>query len=156
MEVHASAGDNFLGGEDFLHALRDACLDALRIDAQTLPPHETAQLLRRLEELKRKLSGPGEHAATFQLLGQTHSWALDEARFAQICDPLVQRLRAPLERAMRDAQLAPDKLDDIVLVGGASRMPLAARLISRMFGRLLCGTSIPTKPSRSAPLSPPA
>ncbi|MDF3822791.1 molecular chaperone HscC [Leptospira sp. 96542] len=136
MEVHASAGDNFLGGEDFLHALRDACLDALSIDPKALPPHEMAQLLRRLDELKRNLSGPGEHAVSLSLLGQTHTWTLDETRFAQICDPLVQRLRAPLERAMRDAQLTPEKLDDIVLVGGASRMPLAARLISRMFGRL--------------------
>jgi molecular chaperone HscC len=45
-------------------------------------------------------------------------------------------MRQPLERAMRDAKLQPAQLDEIVLVGGASRMPLVARLISRMFGRL--------------------
>ena len=138
MEVHASAGDNFLGGEDFLHALRDACLHDLGIAAGTLQPAESAQLLRRLETLKRDLSHASatEHGIELTLAGQTRDWRLDEARFARICEPLVQRLRAPLERAMRDARLTPAQLDDIVLVGGASRMPLTARLVSRMFGRL--------------------
>ncbi len=137
MEVHASAGDNFLGGEDFLHALRDACLQDLGIAANTLQPAESAQLLRRLETLKRELSqASAEHGIEVTLAGQARTWQLDESRFARICEPLVQRLRAPLERAMRDARLAPAQLDDIVLVGGASRMPLTARLVSRMFGRL--------------------
>ncbi|MGN6225163.1 Hsp70 family protein [Pseudoxanthomonas sp.] len=138
MEVHASAGDNFLGGEDFLHALRDACLQDLGIAAGTLQPAESAQLLRRLETLKRELSHASttEHGIELTLAGQPRRWQLDETRFARICEPLVQRLRAPLERAMRDARLTPAQLDDIVLVGGASRMPLTARLVSRMFGRL--------------------
>lgn len=137
MEVHASAGDNFLGGEDFLHALRDACLQDLGIAANTLQPAESAQLLRRLETLKRELSqASAEHGIEVTLAGQARTWQLDESRFARICEPLVQRLRAPLERAMRDARLTPAQLDDIVLVGGASRMPLTARLVSRMFGRL--------------------
>lgn len=138
MEVHASAGDNFLGGDDFLHAARDACLRDLGIDAKQLSSSESAQLLRRLEELKRLVSmQPGEaHPLELNLCGNTETWKLDEVRFADICEPLVQRLRAPLERAMRDARLTPDKLDEIILVGGASRMPLTARLVSRMFGRL--------------------
>jgi molecular chaperone HscC len=49
---------------------------------------------------------------------------------------LLQRMRAPLERALRDARLRPDQLNEIVLVGGASRMPLVSRLATRMFGRL--------------------
>src|SRR5690606_23681613 len=98
---------------------------------------ELAQLDRRLELLKRELSqAGGEARMRLQLGGHEHEWAIDEARFARACEPLVQRLRAPLERAMRDARLMPEQLDEIVLVGGASRMPLAARLVSRMFGRL--------------------
>jgi molecular chaperone HscC len=138
MEVHASAGDNFLGGEDFLHAIASACLQDLGIDPAKLPSSERAQLLRRLEDLKCRVSDrPGEpHRVEFNLLGGARAWSLDEPRLAKLCEPLVQRLRAPLERAMRDAKLTPAQLDEIVLVGGASRMPLAARLVSRMFGRL--------------------
>ncbi len=138
MEVHASAGDNFLGGEDFLLAMRDACLKDSNIDPRKFGPAESAQLLRRLEGLKRELSlaAGEERSIEFNCNGETRLWKTDEARFANICEPLVQRLRAPLERAMRDARLAPEQLDDIVLVGGASRMSLAARLVSRMFGHL--------------------
>ncbi|MEL1264705.1 molecular chaperone HscC [Pseudoxanthomonas putridarboris] len=138
MEVHASAGDNFLGGEDFLSALRDAALRDLKIDPQRLTPAEAAQMRRRLETVKRDLSQAAGQPLEVELVagGTPHAWRVDEARFAQVCEPLVQRLRAPLERAMRDARLSPEQLDDIVLVGGASRMPLTARLVSRMFGRL--------------------
>lgn len=138
MEVHASAGDNFLGGEDFLHTLQDACLRDLKISAKQLSAGELAQLRRRLEAAKRELSQSAGREVTVEIsaLGQEQQWSLDEARFAQLCEPLVQRMRAPLERAMRDARLNPDQLDEIVLVGGASRMPLTSRLVSRMFGRL--------------------
>jgi len=138
MEVHASAGDNFLGGEDFLHTIASACLQDLGLDPDKLPSNERAQVLRRLEELKCRVSDrPSEpHSVELNLLGEARTWSLDEPRMANLCEPLVQRLRAPLERAMRDAKLTPAQLDEIVLVGGASRMPLAARLVSRMFGRL--------------------
>ena len=138
MEVHASAGDNFLGGDDFLTALRDACLRDLKIEPRSLTASEEAHLRRRLELAKRELSTASGVPVDVELSlsGTTHRWQVDETTFARLCEPLIQRLRAPLERAMRDARLAPEQLDDIVLVGGASRMPLAARLVSRMFGRL--------------------
>ena len=138
MEVHASAGDNFLGGEDFLSAMRNACLRDINHASEELTISENAHLMRRLELAKRELSvSPGTmHTVEFTLKGEPRHWQIDEAAFARICEPLVQRLRMPLERAMRDARLTPSQLDDIVLVGGASRMPLSARLVSRMFGRL--------------------
>jgi len=68
--------------------------------------------------------------------GKEAVWDIDEERFGKLAEPLILRMRAPLERAMRDARLQPAQLDEIVLVGGASRMPAIARLVSRMFGRL--------------------
>lgn len=93
-------------------------------------------LERRIEAFKQQLAGSGEAQLELALAGQARAWRLDEDGFARLCEPLVQRLRAPLERAMRDAKLTPSQLDQIVLVGGASRMPLCAKLVSRMFGRL--------------------
>ena len=136
MEVHASAGDNFLGGEDFSQALLDAFLSEHGLAASQLALTELAILERRIEALKHELARGSEVAFELSLAGQPRAWRVDEAAFARICEPLVQRLRAPLERAMRDAKLSPGQLDEIVLVGGASRMPLSARLVSRMFGRL--------------------
>jgi molecular chaperone HscC len=136
VEVHASAGDNFLGGEDFLDLLLNACVSDLKLDPKSLTPGETGQLRRRLEAIKRDLSAASSGKLAVELGGRQLAWEIDEDRFAKLSEPLVQRLRTPLERAMRDARLQPHQLDEIVLVGGASRMPLVARTVSRMFGRL--------------------
>lgn len=136
MEVHASAGDNFLGGEDFSNALLNAFLSHNALSASQLSLGELATLERRIELFKHELARGGEISLELSLAGHGRAWQLDETGFANLCEPLVQRLRAPLERAMRDAKLSPAQLDEIVLVGGASRMPLCARLVSRMFGRL--------------------
>ena len=136
VEVHATAGDNFLGGEDFLDLLVDTCCDDLRIDRKSLQPRELGQLRHRVERIKRELSANARVRAEFSLADKPYSWDIDEERFARVADALLQRMRAPLERAMRDARLTPAQLDEIVLVGGASRMPLVARMVSRMFGRL--------------------
>jgi molecular chaperone HscC len=135
-EVHASAGDNFLGGEDFLELLVDTFCADQSLRAAALAPAELGQLRRRLELLKRDLTGKQEASFEIALGGRDYAWRIDEERFTKLCDPLLQRMRAPIERAMRDAKLQPAQLDEIVLVGGASRMPLISRLVSRMFGRL--------------------
>lgn len=136
IEVHASAGDNFLGGEDFLQVLVDAFHAAHTLDPATLSTAERAQLLRRLEQLKRELSTQAEASLQVAVGGRELSWSLSEARYAQLCEPLLQRMRAPIERAIRDARLKPEALDNIILVGGAVRMPMISRLVTRMFGRL--------------------
>lgn len=136
VEVHASAGDNFLGGEDFLDVLEAAFCAEHQLPIDTLTPQEHGQLRRRLEQAKRELGANASVAVEWRHRERTLHWQIDEERFARLAEPLVHRMRAPLERAMRDARLQPTQLDEIVLVGGASRMPLVARLVSRMFGRL--------------------
>lgn len=135
-EVHASAGDNFLGGEDFLDVLVEAFLQDHALRRQAISAQEYAQLRRRLEALKREVGGTTAASLQIAIGENSYTWSVDEDRFARLCEPLVQRMRAPIERAMRDAKLQPTQLDEIVLVGGASRMPMVARLVSRMFGRL--------------------
>jgi molecular chaperone HscC len=136
VEVHASAGDNFLGGEDFLDVLEAAFCAEQQLAVDELSPQERGQLRRRLELAKRELGAGSEARVEWKRGEQVFDWRIDEERFAKLSEGLVQRMRTPLERAMRDARLQPTQLDEIVLVGGASRMPLVARLVSRMFGRL--------------------
>lgn len=136
MQVHASAGDNHLGGEDFLELMADACCKDLGVNRRGLPPNELAMLLSRLETAKKTLSSAPEAVANLQLGGSAREWRIDEAGFQRLAEPLLQRLRTPIERALRDARLTPSDLSEVVLVGGASRMPVFTRLVSRMLGRL--------------------
>lgn len=136
MEVRASAGDNFLGGEDFVGCVIDRFFEQTGAPAKLKGDMAFMQrLTAQTEAAKRALSE--KPTATIQVFqdDQTYALELDEPTFEQICMPLLQRLRAPVERALRDANLRGTELDKIVLAGGATRMPAVRRLVARMFGR---------------------
>jgi molecular chaperone HscC len=136
MEVRASAGDNFLGGEDFVNSLIETFFERLQLPA-SLRKHEIfmARLRAETEAAKRLLSL--QAAATIEVRhgDADHRLEIDEALLEQTCAPLFKRLRLPVERALRDAGLRSSELDAIVLAGGATRMPLVRRLVTMMFGR---------------------
>lgn len=136
MEVRASAGDNFLGGEDFVNGLIDAFFERLQLSAK-LRQNETfmACLRAETEAAKRLLSLQASATIAVRHDDTEHTLAIDEALLEQTCAPLLKRLRAPVERALRDANLRSSDLDSIVLAGGATRMPLVRRLVTMMFGR---------------------
>jgi molecular chaperone HscC len=136
MQVRSSAGDNQLGGEDFLQVLVDACLRDIKLDKGRLSRIELGHVYARLNELKHRLSGSSEASVELALQGRAQAWRIDEQRFGSLVEPLVQRLRAPIERALRDARLSTQQLQEVVLVGGASRMPVFTHLVARMLGRL--------------------
>lgn len=136
MEVRASAGDNFLGGEDFV-----ACLIDRFFERTTAPSHlrtDVAFMQRLTAQIEAaKLALSERPSSTVEVVhgSDTYTLALDEPTFEQLCAPLLQRLRAPVERALRDANLRGTELDKIVLAGGATRMPMVRRMVARMFGR---------------------
>ncbi|AGX87739.1 Hsp70 family protein [Candidatus Symbiobacter mobilis] len=136
MEVRASTGDNFLGGEDFV----DIILDMVRRQWPNLPYDGSSTLQGRLwreaERVKRVL-GSGEDAE-FALEWETASYrhTIHAAAFEKACEPLLQRIRRPIERALRDAKLDASTIGEVVLAGGATRMPMVRRLVAKMFGRI--------------------
>lgn len=72
----------------------------------------------------------------FPFEGRTIRWPLSRQAFEAAAEPLLARLRGPIERALRDARLRPEALSQVVLVGGATRMPMIRRLVSLLFRRL--------------------
>ncbi len=136
MEVRATAGDNYLGGEDFVDALVDLFFRRLDLDPAL---RSDAAFMQRLcaqaESAKRALGTVP--VATMQVLAGDREHRLDvtETLLEEAARPLLQRLRAPVERALRDANLRSSELDNVVLAGGATRMPLVRRLVTTMFGR---------------------
>ncbi|WP_438301214.1 Hsp70 family protein [Pseudomonas sp. NMS19W] len=135
IEVHASTGDNFLGGEDFTAALLNACLKNWQLTPSMIDAQSMASLGDALEQLKCKL-GEGNQSLSWRHVDKLYEWSLDEAAAVKIWEPLLARLRAPIEQALRDARLKPRDLDSLVLVGGATRMPAVQQLVATLFGRL--------------------
>ncbi|MGH9388311.1 MAG: molecular chaperone HscC [Vicinamibacteria bacterium] len=135
MEVHASAGDNFLGGEDFVTVLEERFSRHVGIDPDDLSPIDRSRLRRALEETKLRLSAADTATVQVRLEALDCEWTVSRAEFESAAEPLVERMRAPIERALRDARLKVADLDAVVLVGGATRMPLVRALAARLFGR---------------------
>ncbi|MEE1886920.1 molecular chaperone HscC [Pseudomonas carassii] len=135
IEVHASTGDNYLGGEDFTDALLQACLRDWNLKAEELAPQALASLHDAIEQLKRE-AGEGSRTLQWSAGGQPREWVLDELKLQAIWAPLLTRIRTPIEQALRDARLSPRELDSLVLVGGATRMPQVQQLVAKLFGRL--------------------
>jgi molecular chaperone HscC len=140
MEVRATAGDNFLGGEDFVEIMIERFIERAGKPAGLTSKHQSPRLYQQLrdqaERAKRKLTQ--EESATMQLQhnGSELSWTISAEEFASLSKPLLQRLRTPVERALRDARIRSQELDAVVVAGGATRMPLVRSLVARMFGRL--------------------
>lgn len=136
MEVRASAGDNFLGGEDFVACVVERFFEHNKLSTSYKNDAGFMQRLHAQVELaKRALSDTASTTIRIRDNDAEYAMELDEAAFEKICAPLLSRLRDPVDRALRDAQLPSSELDNIVLAGGASRMPMVRRLVARMFGR---------------------
>ena len=139
MEVRASAGDNFLGGEDFVSLIYDNFLEksglSSALKGKALEARQVQRLRDEAERAKRLLSLQNSAKLQINYEGQEFSWEIDEESLTALAEPLLQRLRSPVERALRDATIRASELNSVVLAGGATRMPIVRKLVSRMFGR---------------------
>ena len=141
MEVRASGGDNFLGGEDFVASLVDLFFASLKLSLRYRKEAAFMQRLGAQMELAKRALSEAPRALVRVADGKSEfALELDQAMLEQACAPLLARLRAPVERALRDAGMSSEELDNIVLAGGATRMPVVRRMVEGMFGRApACG-----------------
>ncbi|NBC36625.1 Hsp70 family protein [Novosphingobium sp. FSY-8] len=138
VEVRASAGDNRLGGDDFNAALVGLVMGDLDPDGvlNGLDAERRRILLTRAAQRARHVLSTADTAQfAVTIDGQTLSTPVTEAAFETACEDLLRRLRDPVVRSLRDCCVDAADLSDIVLVGGATRMPVVRRAITRMFGR---------------------
>ncbi|MFI5268310.1 MAG: Hsp70 family protein, partial [Chloroflexota bacterium] len=132
MEVHASAGDNYLGGEDFVDVLGELWLQRAKLKKTDLSPEALSLLRAQCERAKRQLSVRDSAELKLILKGEECSAAVERAEFEKASQALLARLGGPCERALRDAKLTVRDIDEVVLVGGATRMPMISRLVTQM------------------------
>lgn len=138
VEVRASAGDNRLGGDDFDQAmirLAEPMLGAPEA-LDGLPADRRAALLAlAAEKTRRELSSAAEAEFGVTVGDDRFTANVTAEAFETASAALVKRLRDPVIRALRDSQIDAKSLSDIVLVGGATRMPVVRKALTRMFGR---------------------
>lgn len=143
MEVHATAGDTFLGGEDFTDAIVKTCLQDNDLQIDDLDNKARFALRRLAEQCKLELSEKQTSGIVFHRYELDIDWKISRDKFEYITSGLVQRMRMPIERAVRDSKLNPKDLDGVILVGGATRMPMLRTMMGKMFGKFPYSTINP-------------
>jgi molecular chaperone HscC len=134
VEVRASCGDVRLGGDDFSSAIVQWMLKQ-HPELKDAPQVLSARLLAKAEAMKQALSHDEEAQAFLEWGDRQWHWLLTEAQLASCCQSLLTRLQRPVQQALHDARFSLHDLDHILLVGGATRMPLVRQTVARLFGR---------------------
>jgi molecular chaperone HscC len=138
VEVRASAGDTQLGGEDFVTVLINLFLSL----CDNLGVREKEEIIssralwRVAEQAKRDLSDTDSTSMRLVRKDIVYEHSITREQFDQASAELLARLRRPIERALLDAKLEPGALAEVVLVGGATRMPIVRQTVARLFQRL--------------------
>ena len=144
-EVLATNGDTHLGGDDFdrvilLWLLEDIQarhhVELARDCVELANDHETLQELRlAAEAAKVRLSSTERTTLTLPFAGFTYHREITRADLERLIDPLVGKTLGPCRMALADAGLRPSQIDEVVLVGGSTRVPLVRRRVQELFGK---------------------
>lgn len=127
-EVIAVNGDSNLGGDDFDNALRTYLIE--RYSLSNLSSNDKASLYLLAKSIKESLSTKTMIEETFSTANNSVSICLSTTELAKIYAPLLDKALLPLKRVLYEANLTIEQLDDVILVGGSSKMPLIKDMIS--------------------------
>jgi len=143
VEVRSTSGDGHLGGDDFDKRVVDHLAGEFKRE-QGIDLRQDPQALQRLyeagERAKVELSSTTQTQISLPFVtadqsGPKHlSATLTRARFEELTRDLVERTRGPVEQALSDAKLGPDDIDEVILVGGSTRIPAVQELVRRLTG----------------------
>jgi molecular chaperone DnaK len=142
VEVLSTNGDTHLGGDDFDQRLIDFIADKFKaengIDLRK-DPMALQRLREAAEKAKKELSGQQTTDINLPFITADASGAkhlqmtVTRAEFERLIDDLVERCRVPVENALRDAKLSPEQIDEVVLVGGSTRVPKVQEFVKKLF-----------------------
>ena len=142
--VISTSGDTHLGGDDFDHALINYVADEFKKE-QGIDLRDDVMALQRLQEAcekaKKELSSQTQTDINLPFItadasGPKHlQLSITRAKFEQLVDTLIERCRQPVLQALEDAKLDPKEIDEVVLVGGSTRVPKVQELVKGIFGK---------------------
>jgi molecular chaperone DnaK len=143
-EVEATSGDTHLGGDDFDQRIIDWLADEFKKE-QGIDLRSDRMALQRLKEGAEKAKCELSTSQTTDInlpfitadaSGPKHlNISITRAKLEQLVDELVERTKGPCLTALKDAKLSPDDIDEVILVGGQTRMPAVQNLVKELFGK---------------------
>ncbi len=133
LEVRAVAGDNYLGGEDFTEVLEKLFLQKKELDRDSLDAKTRGMLHKAAESCKIGFTDSTKSLFSCNLNGQAEELEISLKEYEELCEPLLDKIRKPVQRSLSDAHIKLSDIDVVVLVGGATRLPVVKNFIVKLF-----------------------
>lgn len=133
LEVRAVAGNNYLGGEDFTKVLEKMFLNKKGISANALTAKEQVRLYRQAEEAKRRINDADKVEITCLIKEEPETVEITTKDYAEECEDLFSKIREPVKRSLSDAGLSLKDIDEVVLIGGATKLQIFRDFFIRLF-----------------------
>lgn len=136
LEVRAVAGDNFLGGEDFTAVLEEMFCKIQGLKIQDMDKKARESLRHQAEECKRGFGKGTTSQFVFRYQDKVYEQTMAAPEYEAACADLLERIRQPIKRSLSDAGVRLNEIDKVVLVGGATKMPMIRHFVAKLFRRL--------------------
>lgn len=133
LEVRAVAGDNYLGGEDFTKLLEQEFYIKNGLDEGELGQNERMAVHEAAEDCKKQFSLKEMAQLRCTAAGKERTMSMSQEEYRELCQPLLERIRKPIQKSITDAHLKLSDIDQVVLVGGATRMPVIKEFVVKLF-----------------------
>ncbi|CAI3652177.1 MAG: Hsp70 family protein [Clostridium neonatale] len=136
MEVRAVAGDNFLGGEDFTEILVNMFFNSKKIKCNSFDTKLIEHVRKQAELCKQEFSNSKNVIMKCKINGELIEQEFFIEEYEKNCQLLLAKIRKPIERVLKDAAIKVREIDEIILVGGATKSSIVRNFVGKLFGRL--------------------
>lgn len=136
MEVRAVAGDNFLGGEDFTEIIEQMFFREKDIDQDALDVKTRTHIRKQAEICKLGFTDSKTSVMKCRINDTVYEYEISVDDYEKSCQLLLNKIKKPIERSLKDADIRLSDIEEVILVGGATKLPIVRRFVSRLFGRL--------------------
>ncbi|MDO4941787.1 MAG: molecular chaperone HscC [Lachnospiraceae bacterium] len=136
LEVRAVAGDNYLGGEDFTKVIQELFIKDTKIDSEQLERKDLGMIRKQAEQCKLAFGTDSSYIMSCQVGNDIKRASITCGRFEKRCEPLLDRIKRPVKKSLSDAKIKVSDIDEIVLVGGGTKLRLIRKYVAKLFKKM--------------------
>ncbi len=136
MEVHCVAGDNFLGGEDFTNVIYKKFIKQNELDEELLSANTKSHISKQAELCKLTLSDNKSAIMKCKINDAYIEMIYTRDEFKDDCEELLERIKKPIARSLRDSKMTIEDVDRVVMVGGSTRLPIVRSYVATLMKKL--------------------
>lgn len=133
LEVRAVAGDNYLGGEDFTEVMAKLFLQKTKLSLQNMSEKEQVRLYRQAEKAKCSINDSDKVTLSLLYQEENKECEITYKEYEEACEELLMKIREPVKKSLADAGLKLGDIDEVLLIGGATRLSVVRDFLIRLF-----------------------